>query len=77
MSEINNEPEATMRLISKREVQEKTTFSSVTLWRMEKAGTFPKRVQISPGRVAWLESDVDEWIQQKLSNALVQAQRNS
>jgi prophage regulatory protein len=37
-----------------------------TLWRMEQRGEFPKRVKVSPGRVGWLESDVDAWIAKRL-----------
>jgi len=43
-------------------VVEKTGLSRTTIWRMEKAGTFPKRKMISPRRVAYLESDIDQWI---------------
>ncbi|WP_245463785.1 AlpA family phage regulatory protein [Mesorhizobium sp.] len=28
-----------------------------------KAGLFPKRRRISPGRVAWLESDIRAWME--------------
>jgi prophage regulatory protein len=44
---------------------QKIPLSDVTLWRMEKAGTFPKRRQLSPGRVAWLASEVDAWIESR------------
>jgi prophage regulatory protein len=30
------------------------------LARMEKAGQFPRRVQVGPNRVAWWEDEVDE-----------------
>lgn len=36
--------------------------SMTQLWRNEKAGIFPRRVPISPQRVAWVASEVDEWI---------------
>jgi predicted DNA-binding transcriptional regulator AlpA len=29
---------------------------------MEANGHFPKRVQISPGRVAWRESEIDAFV---------------
>ena len=41
---------------------QKIPLSEVTIWRMEKTGQFPARRQISPGRVAWLASEVDAWI---------------
>jgi predicted DNA-binding transcriptional regulator AlpA len=32
-----------------------------TAWRLERAGDFPPPVKISPGRVAWRESDILAW----------------
>lgn len=43
------------------------TASKVTLWRWEAAGKFPKRVKVSPGQVAWVPSEVDEWIKAKIT----------
>lgn len=44
---------------------QKIPLSDVTIWRLEKAGQFPKRRQISPGRVAWLASEVDAWVESR------------
>jgi prophage regulatory protein len=30
--------------------------------RLEKEGKFPRRVQVGPNRVAWLESEVEAWV---------------
>ena len=38
-----------------------------TLWRLEKAGLFPKRRRISAGTVGWLKSEVDTWIASRLA----------
>ena len=53
----------TNRFLSKQDVMRMTGFSHVTAWRLEKRGRFPKRRQISPGRVGWLESEVLEWME--------------
>lgn len=37
-------------------------FSRPHLIRLEKANRFPKRIQISPGRVGWLKSEIEQWI---------------
>ena len=58
-----------MRLISRNEVLTKTTFSRPTLFRKERAGEFPKAIQISANRVAYDEEMVDAWIQNKLQQA--------
>lgn len=33
-----------------------------TWWRLIRAGQAPRPIRISPGRVAWLESEILEWI---------------
>ena len=40
--------------------------SNPTLLNWEAAGTFPKRVVISPAKVAWPADEVIAWIEQKL-----------
>ena len=35
--------------------------SRSTLWRMWRKGEFPKPIKISPGRVGWLQSEIDAW----------------
>lgn len=44
------------------ELRKKVSLSRATIWRMERNGDFPSRVQISHGRVAWLESAVEKWM---------------
>lgn len=37
-------------------------FSAATLWRMAKAGTFPKPIKLSERVTAWKVGDVRAWI---------------
>lgn len=53
------------RFVFKPERREKTGVSDPTWWRMENRGDAPKRRQISPGRVAWLESELTEWMKSR------------
>jgi len=53
------------KFLSKPLVLDMADLSHVTLWRMEKRGEFPKRRQISPGRVAWLESEILAWMESR------------
>ena len=55
----------TNRFLSKQEVLNIAGLSDVTWWRMEKRGEAPKRRQISPGRVGWLESEILEWMESR------------
>jgi len=53
---------AIIRVLRKKELREKTGISDTQIWRLEKAGQFPARRQISPGLVGWLENEVDEYL---------------
>jgi prophage regulatory protein len=44
-----------------REVKEKTGLSKSTRWRLEKAGQFPKKVQLSFRAVGWRAESIIEW----------------
>jgi prophage regulatory protein len=50
------------RMLDKAAVEQATSLERKTIYRLEKAGKFPPRRQISPIRVAWLESEVLAWL---------------
>ncbi len=52
------------KLLPLKEVCNRTGLSKVSIWRLEREGNFPKRRQISPGRVGWLNSDINNWIEE-------------
>ena len=47
----------------------KTGLSRVTLWRLERDGLFPKRRRIGRAAIAWLDDEIDEWIQSRARGA--------
>ena len=51
------------RLLPWEAVRARIPFTRQHLSRLEKAGLFPRRVQVGGQRVAWLESEVDAWIE--------------
>jgi predicted DNA-binding transcriptional regulator AlpA len=53
------------RLISFREVAQRVGLSRSTVWRMERAGQFPKRRRLSVNRVAWWEPEIEEWLRRR------------
>jgi len=55
------DPPAKDRLLGWPRVKDRVDISRTTAWRLEKRGDFPKSVQVSPGRVAWRESEIDAW----------------
>ena len=56
-------PPQPSRLLRQPEVLERVNWSATTLWRREREGKFPKRRRVGPNIVGWLESEIDEWIE--------------
>jgi prophage regulatory protein len=51
-----------MKLLRTKQVVQLTGLSRMTLYRLEKAGSFPSRRQLGCNSVAWLEDDVAAWV---------------
>lgn len=62
-----NHGDIVMRILSKRQVKELVLYSPQHIARLEKAGQFPKRVQLGPNRVGWVEAEVQEWLSERLA----------
>lgn len=59
--------EIVMRILSKRQVKELVLYSPQHIARLEKAGLFPKRVQLGLNRVGWVEGEVLDWLELRLA----------
>jgi len=51
-------------------LQAQVGLSRTTIWRMERTGCFPRRRQLSANSVAWLQSEVEQWKQSRVSVGL-------
>jgi prophage regulatory protein len=49
-------------LISRSERKRLVPISDSTIWRMERRGEFPRRIALSPHRVAWRRSEIESWL---------------
>ena len=57
----NKEWRNQMRMLSKKNVVERTSLSPVTIWREIKKGRFPKPRQLTPNKVGWPEPEIEKW----------------
>ena len=55
-----------MKILSKKALRELVLYSPQHIARLEKAGTFPKRVILGQNRVGWVEQEVLDWLEQRL-----------
>jgi prophage regulatory protein len=49
------------RMLSEKQVLEIVPVGRTTLYRMEKAGRFPRSTYISPNRRVWFEDEIVAW----------------
>ena len=57
------------RFLRLNAVLDKTGLSRSTLYRKIDEGTFPKQITIGARCVAWLESDIEEWMRKPMCYA--------
>ena len=56
-----------MIIVDKKRLREIVPYSPQHIARLEKAGKFPKRVQLGECRVGWVLAEVEDWIAEKAS----------
>ena len=56
----------TTRLLHLRSVIDRTSLSRTSIYRLMADAEFPASVRLG-GRVAWVESDVEKWIQERIA----------
>jgi len=50
-------------------VQSRTRYSGTTIWRKVKIGDFPKPINIGPNATAWIEQEVEDWMQRRIDQS--------
>ena len=54
------------RLLRMKEVLIRTGFSRSAIYQKIAEGSFPRQIKIGARAAAWLESDIDTWISEKV-----------
>lgn len=55
-----------MRLIKLKQVMDLTSLSRSAIYKFMQEERFPKQVRLSPTSVAWVEGEVEDWIEEKI-----------
>lgn len=58
-----------LAILRRKQVQMRTGLSRSTIYQYIKDGVFPKPVPLGPRAVGWLESEVSEWIAERVKIA--------
>lgn len=57
------------RFIRIKEVLSITSLSQSELYRRIKIGTFPPQVKLAPGHSVWVQSEVDLWVAERITES--------
>ena len=49
------------------QVRDIVPYSASHIWRLERSGQFPRRVRLGGNRLAWLQSEVNSWVDGKIA----------
>lgn len=49
-------------------------YSNPHMISLERRGLFPCRVTLSPAKVAWVEAEIDEWLNRRIASRSVSAE---
>lgn len=63
---MEQKTENRQRIIRKPELLNMVGLSDPTIWRMERDGSFPKRLRLGGNSCGWLESEVLHWVQSRM-----------
>ena len=55
------------RIIRKPELIARVGLSDATIWRMERAGKFPRRIRLGGNSVGWIDQEIESWFNDKLN----------
>lgn len=62
MAEAHNiDPFAHLRVLTMKEVSRLTRYTPQHVYRLERAGKFPRRIRLGENRVGWRLADVEKW----------------
>lgn len=53
-------------LLSIEEVTKIVHFSQMHIWRLRRDGAFPQPVKLGANRIAWVESEIRDWIKARM-----------
>ena len=61
-----NQQTTAPRLIRRSDVQKITGLGASSIYQLQRDNDFPQSIQLSERRVAWIESEVLDWIQNRI-----------
>ena len=66
-----------LSILRRKQVEARTGLARSTIYGHIKAGTFPRSIPLGARAVGWLESDVSDWIAERVEMARDNANRSA
>lgn len=66
---------AELRILRRRQVEERVGLSCSTIYAAITAGTFPKPIRLGAQSVGWLESEIMAWLRERVAASRGKARR--
>ncbi len=51
-----------IRLLRLPEILRRVPYSEAHIWRLEQAGKFPRRAHLGANGVAWVDAEINDWV---------------
>jgi prophage regulatory protein len=68
-------PSEPVRMLRLAQVATMTGLSKAKIYELQRQGDFPQRVQLTAGRVAWVEAEVQTWLAARIASNTSLARR--
>lgn len=56
-------------ILVRKEVELRTSLSRASIYRLMSAGKFPRQINLGVYRVGWKESEIDQWLEQRVAES--------
>ena len=66
-----------LSILRRKQVEARTGLARSTIYHHIKGGIFPRPIPLGPRAVGWLESDVSDWIAERVQLARHNANRST
>jgi prophage regulatory protein len=57
------------KIIRRKQVEARTGLPRSSIYEQQKNGTFPQPINLGPRAVGWVESEIDEWIEERIQKS--------
>jgi prophage regulatory protein len=76
-TDMSNQNQQGLYILRRKQVEARTGLARSTIYQHIKAGTFPRPIPLGARAVGWLETDVNNWIAERIAMARDNANRST